>query len=94
MAWIERGFEGFNVFYDGWRFFGIPADQGEYHPDRKTEYQPLLRAKTAHRVRQLIRYYNRLPKDFWGKFWSEPIYKLPLRVCKKVAHMAVRMMDR
>ena len=93
IAWIERHFAGFNVFCDGRRFYGIPCDQGMFDPARKSDYKPLLRAKTAHRVRQLIRYYNRLPADFWGKFWAEPLYKLPLRLCKKMGRELARLVD-
>ena len=93
VAWIERHFEGFHVFYDGRRFYGIRCEQGQFDARRKDEYQPLLRARTAHRVRQLIRYYNRLPKDFWGKFWAEPLYKLPLRLCKKMGHELARLVE-
>lgn len=93
IAWIERHYEGFNVFYDGRRFYGIRCEHGVFEVRRKSEYQPLLRAKTAHRVRQLIRYYNRLPSDFWGKFWAEPLYKLPLRVCKKMGHELAKLVE-
>ncbi len=92
-AWIERQYEGFNVFYDGRRFYGIRCEHDVFDPSRKPEYQPLLRAKSAHRVRQLIRYYNRLPKDFWGKFWAEPLYKLPLRVCKKLSQGLAKLVE-
>jgi hypothetical protein len=93
IAWIERGYEGFNVFYDGRRFLGLRQEHGLYDAARKREYEPLLRAKTAHRMRQLIRYYNRLPTTFWGKFWAEPLYKLPLRVCKKAGRELARVLD-
>jgi hypothetical protein len=93
VAWIERGLEGFNVFYDGRWFYGIRREHGKYHPARRKEYRPLLRARSAHRVRQLIRYYQRLPTDFWGKFWAEPLYKLPLRVCKKFGHGLARLVN-
>lgn len=93
IAWIERHFEGFNIFHDGRRFYGIPCAEGVFVPSRKKEYQPLLHAKSAHRVRQLIRYYNRLPKDFWGKFWAEPLYKLPLRLCKKMGRELARLVE-
>ncbi|MCI0684196.1 MAG: glycosyltransferase [Gemmataceae bacterium] len=93
IAWIERDFEGFNVFYDGRRFHGIRRAHGVFDPARKNTYQPRLHARTAHRVRQLIRYYNRLPKDFWGKFWAEPLYKLPLRVCQKMGRELARLVE-
>jgi hypothetical protein len=93
VAWIERGIDGFNVFYDGLRFYGIPCEYGPFEAARKHECQPLLHAKTAHRVRQLICYYNRLPKDFWGKFWAEPLYKLPLRVGKKIGRTFARLVE-
>jgi hypothetical protein len=93
VAWIERHFEGFNVFYDGRQFYSIRCEHGQFDSRRKAEYQPLLRARTAHRARQLIRYYNRLPKDFWGKFWAEPLYKLPLRLCKKMGHELARLVE-
>lgn len=93
IGWIERHFEGFNVFYDGDRFYGIPAAHGVFDPASKRAYQPLVRARTAHRVRQLIRYYNRLPKDFWGKFWAEPLYKLPLRLCKKLGRELAKLAE-
>jgi hypothetical protein len=64
-----------------------------FDPARRGDYHPLLRAKTAHRVRQLIRYYNRLPADFWGKFWAEPLYKLPLRLCKKMGRELARLVE-
>jgi hypothetical protein len=92
--WIERQFEGFNVFYDGRRFHGIRADHGVYDPARRRDYRPCLTAKTAHRVQQLIRYYNRLPKDFWGKFWAEPLHKLPLRACTKAARSLAQLVER
>jgi hypothetical protein len=91
--WIERGFDGFDVFYDGRRFHGICSGQGVFDPARKRDYEPCLTAKTAHRVRQLIRYYNRLPRDFWGKFWAEPLYKLPLRLCTKMGRELARLVD-
>ncbi len=93
LYWIERGFEGFNVFFDGRRFLGLRTEHGVYDPARKQEYQPLLRARSAQRMRQLIRYFNRLPKTFWGKFWAEPLYKLPLRVCKKMSREVTRLVD-
>jgi hypothetical protein len=92
--WIERHWEGFNVFYDGRRFHGIPCEQGVYDPALKGRYHPLLSAKTAHRVRQLIRYYNRLPKDFWGKFWAEPLHRLPLRAAKKATRRLAQLIER
>jgi hypothetical protein len=92
--WIERHFEGFNVFYDGRRFHGIPAEKGIYEPARRRTYRPCLIAKTAHRVRQLIRYYNRLPKDFWGKVWAEPLHKLPLRACAKAVRSLAHLVER
>jgi hypothetical protein len=94
LAWIDRHFEGFNIFYDGRRFLGIAAEHGLYDPRRRAAYQPLLCAKTAHRVRQLIRYYNRLPKSFWGKFWAEPLYKLPLRVLTKMGRKVAALAER
>jgi hypothetical protein len=45
-------------------------------------------------VRQLIRYYNRLPKSFWGKFWAEPLYKLPLRVLTKMGRKVATLAER
>jgi hypothetical protein len=93
LYWIERGFEGFNVFYDGRRFLGLRTEEGIYDPARKRAYHPLLRARSAHRMRQLIRYFNRLPKSFWGKFWAEPLYKLPLRLYKKMGRELTRLVD-
>jgi hypothetical protein len=92
--WIERDREGFNVFYDRGRFHGIRCADGVYDPARKHLYRPLLSAKTAQRVRQLIHYYNRLPRDFWGKFRAEPLYKLPLRLAKKLARHAAALVER
>jgi hypothetical protein len=92
--WIERHWEGFNVFYDGRRFHGVPCEQGVYDPARKGDYRPLLSGATAHRVRQLIRYYNRLPGDFWGKFWAEPLHKLPWRACAKAARRVRQLIER
>src|SRR6266496_3403291 len=40
VAWIERHYQGFNVFYDGRRFYGIPCASGVFDPARKSRYQP------------------------------------------------------
>jgi hypothetical protein len=34
-----------------------------------------------------------LPADFWGKFWAEPLYKLPLRLCKKMGRELARLVE-
>ena len=54
-------------------------------------YHPLVRANSQFELRELIRYYNRLPTKFWARVFSQPIYRLPARIVRRVGKELARL---
>jgi hypothetical protein len=81
---VERDFQGFNLFVRGGRWYGLKSAAGFFDPAQARRYQPLLQAKSGDRLRALITYYNQLPMSWWGKLRSQPLYRLPGRILKRI----------
>ncbi len=75
---------GFNLFCWRRRWYGLKVDDGGFDPKHRRRYRPFIQARRADVLRQLIAYYNALPRSWWGRLWAQPLYTLPLRLAHRV----------
>ena len=82
--WLERDFQGFNLFLHKGRWYGIRQGEGMFDTSRIGQYRPLLDGVSRERVRNLIRCYNRVPSRFVAQLCCEPLYRLPYRLLRRL----------
>jgi glycosyltransferase involved in cell wall biosynthesis len=89
--WMERDFEGFNIYVHKDRWYGLKAREGAFNPRRAWRYRVLIEAESHERVRQEIHYYNELPTGLWDRMWVQPPHRLPLRVWRRLTKEVARL---
>ena len=82
---LEPDYHGFNLFTYRRHWYALPIDEGYFAPKNRHRYRLLLDGKDTAHVKHLVDYYNGLPKQWWRRLGSQPLYKLPWRLRVKLA---------
>jgi Glycosyl transferase family 2 len=89
--WMERDFQGFNIYRHKGRWYGVRVEEGPFEPSRAHQYRPLLDGVTKKRVRDLICCYNRVPSKLWAQIRCQPVYELPYRIVRRLGKELARL---
>jgi glycosyltransferase involved in cell wall biosynthesis len=82
--WMERDFQGFNIYRHRNRWYGVRIEEAPFDPLRVRRYRPLLDGVSQERVQNLIRCYNRVPSKLWAQIRCQPLYQLPYRIVRRL----------
>lgn len=80
----EPNYQGFSLFTYHRQWYALPIEDGVFIPSSARRYRVLLEGKNAAHVKQLIEYYNGLPKEWWRRLGTQPLYRLPIRAARRI----------
>jgi hypothetical protein len=89
--WMERDFEGFNLYVHKGRWYGLKVGEGAFNPRLAWRYRVLIEADNQEQTRQEIHYYNQLPTGLWDRMWVQPPHRLPIRVWRRLSKELARL---
>jgi hypothetical protein len=88
---LERDYHGFNLFTCRRHWYALKIEDGYFNPKISHCYRVLLDGKDAAHVKHLIDYYNSLPKQWWRRLGTQPLYRLPGRAARKIGKEISRL---
>jgi len=88
---LEPNYHGFNLYTYRRQWYGLPIAEGYFNPKDARRYRVLLHSKHISHVKHLIDYYNSLPKEWWRRIGTQPLYQLPWRAVCKVSKELSRL---
>ena len=88
---VAPDYEGFAVYQCKHKFYGLPVDEGRFHPQFINRYDVLVEAKSLDELYVLMDYYNSLPQSMWKRVFSIPILHLPGRMLRRMKKELVRL---
>jgi hypothetical protein len=81
---LEPDYRGFNLFRYRRHWYGLRIQDGPFDPARARRYRVLLDGKDMAHVKNLVDYYNGLPKTWAGRLAAQPLSQLPWRAARKI----------
>lgn len=87
----ETDCAGFNIYRYGDRWYGLRPEEGIFDPRSARKYRVLLERESLAEVRHLAHYYSGLPKKWWQRLGSQPLYRLPRRAATRLAKEIARL---
>jgi hypothetical protein len=88
---LESNYHGFNLFLSGGHWYALPKDEGYFLPKNAHRYRTLIDGKNPAEVKQLVDYYNTLPKQWWRRLGTQPLHQLPWRAARKIGKELSRL---
>jgi hypothetical protein len=81
---LEADYHGFNLFRYQGHCYGLKTADGAFDPRQAQRYRVLLDAHDIPHVKNLVNYYNALPKTWLGRLGTQPLHQLPWRAARKI----------
>jgi hypothetical protein len=91
--WMERDYEGYNIYLQRGRWYGVRAAEGAFDPAQARSYRPLLEGVSQQRVRDLVRCFNRVQSKLWAQIRCQPLYELPYRILRRLGKELARLVS-
>jgi len=80
---LEPDYHGFNLFKYRRHWYGLKTQEGFFDPSNTGRYRVLLDSKDMAHLKNLVDYYNQLPKALWRRLGTQPLHQLPMRAFRK-----------
>jgi hypothetical protein len=87
---LEANYHGFNLFRYRRHWYALPIQDGYFDPNEARRYRVLIENKDLDKVKHLVAYYSALPRNFWRRLASQPIYRLPWRAARRLGKELAR----
>jgi hypothetical protein len=81
---LEPNYHGFNLFRYRRHWYGLKIQDGFFDPAGARRYRVLVDSQDLAGVKQMVDYYNELPKTWVGRLRHQPLSQLPRRAVHKL----------